>query len=110
MKSRRVLFELSRSQLFQCIYLTGGASQIPGLAPRLQRDLTSLLPFQEPFQIVTPYSRTPTLEPWRGLAAWSKTDEARQASVSREEWQDKGGDYLKEHSWGNWADQGHEDI
>jgi actin-related protein 5 len=62
------------------------------------------LPFQEKFQIVTPYPADPCLEPWKGMAVWSKTDEARNASVTRADWMEKGGEYIKEHSWGNWSD------
>jgi actin-related protein 5 len=91
----------------QCIYVTGGSSLIPGFKDRLHKELTALLPFREPFQIVTPYPADTRLEPWKGMAAWSRTAEAKKAAVTRAEWSEKGGDYLKEHSWGNWSDERH---
>lgn len=88
----------------QCIYVTGGASQIPGLIPRLQSELVSLLPFKDPLRIVTDYPASPELAAWRGMAAWSTTEEARRAAVTRQEWLEYGPGYLKEHRWSNRAD------
>lgn len=89
----------------QGIYVTGGSSVLPNLTRRLERELTTLLPFQEPLKIVTDWPGTTGISAWKGMAQWSRTTEAKAAAVTRAEWQEMGGGYLKEHRWGNWADE-----
>jgi actin-related protein 5 len=89
----------------QGVYVTGGSSVLPNLAERLQRELTALLPFQEPLNIVTDWPGESTTSAWKGMASWSRTAEAKAAAVTRAEWHEMGPGYLKEHRWGNWADE-----
>jgi actin-related protein 5 len=87
----------------QCIYVTGGCAVIPGLVPRMRNTLTPLLPFKAPLKIVTCVDGDPRLDAWRGMAAWSTSQEAKSARVTRAEYEEYGGEWLKEHRWGNLA-------
>jgi len=78
---------------------------IPNLPQRLERELTALLPFQEPLKIVTDWPGTSQTSAWKGMAQWSRTAEAKAAAVTRAEWHEMGAGYLKEHRWSNWADE-----
>lgn len=82
--------------------MTGGSSSIENLIPRLRNSLTPLLPFRAPLKIVSSLDGgDPQLEAWKGMAEWSITDEAKQAAVTRAEYEEKGMEWLKEHAWGN---------
>ncbi|KAJ9095021.1 hypothetical protein QFC21_005814 [Naganishia friedmannii] len=103
----------------QCIYVTGGCSLIPNIKARLERDLTSVLPFRAPLNVITDNSiptdwpiaaewpTDPRLSAWQGMAHWARTEESQNAKVSRAEWEECGGSWLKEHRWSNWWDEGH---
>lgn len=88
--------------MIQCIFVTGGASVIPNFIPRLRNALTPVLPFRAPLKIVSSLDGgDPKLEVWKGMAEWSVTEEAKQARVTREEYMERGGEWIKEHAWGN---------
>ncbi|WVQ93832.1 hypothetical protein IAU59_000910 [Kwoniella sp. CBS 9459] len=94
--------EEERRRLMQCIFLTGGAANIPNLIPRMRNTLTPMLPFRAPLKVVTSLDGgDPRLEAWRGMAEWSRTEEAKSARVTRAEYDEFGGEWLKEHRWGN---------
>ncbi|KAK8845440.1 hypothetical protein IAR55_006153 [Kwoniella newhampshirensis] len=94
--------EEERKRLMQCIFVTGGAANIPNLIPKLRSVLTPILPFRAPLKIVSSLDGgDPRLEAWRGMAEWSVTEEAKGARVTRQEYDEFGGEWLKEHSWGN---------
>jgi len=43
----------------------------------------------------------PVLDAWKGAAQWARTEEAEQFWVTRAEYEECGGDYLKEHTASN---------
>ncbi|CDZ96567.1 Actin-related protein-Arp5p [Phaffia rhodozyma] len=114
----------TRKRMQQSIIVTGSSASIPGLIPRLKTSLNPILPYGTPFDVRTSLLRTyPTvsvsqgvkkigelkkesediaLDAWKGMAAWSGTDEFEKSLVTRAEYEEFGGEYIKEHSWGNW--------
>ena len=75
---------------------------MPNLNTRMRNTLTPVLPFQAPLQILPASGREiMRLEAWKGMATWSQSDEARHARVTRQEYEEFGGEWLKEHAWGN---------
>lgn len=96
-----LFFSLKKTQ---CIFVTGGSSVIPGLSRRLEREMIALLPFKQEVNIITSWPENPQTEPYKGMRRWAGTEEFKQAAVSRAEWEEMGGDYIKEHRWSNWAD------
>ena len=75
------------------VFLTGGNTLFEGFDERLRAGLTALLPAGAP--LVTRRARDAVLDAWRGAAGWARTPDARRAMVSREEYLEKGGEYLK---------------
>ncbi|KAL2120578.1 hypothetical protein VTJ04DRAFT_4605 [Mycothermus thermophilus] len=81
------------------IFLTGGNTLFPNFDERIRIGLTPLLPAGAP--LVIRRAQDAILDAWKGAAAWANTEEAKRARVTREEWLEKGGDYIKEHDLGN---------
>ncbi len=68
----------------------------------MRNTLTPVLPFRAPLKIVSSLDGgDPRLEAWKGMAAWASTPAAKQARVTRAEYEEYGAEWLKEHQWGN---------
>ncbi|GAA5878506.1 hypothetical protein JCM8547_008434 [Rhodosporidiobolus lusitaniae] len=93
--------EDERRRLTQNIFVTGQNTLLPGFDSRLLASLTPNLPVGHPLRIVRSFESDPSLDAWRGLAKWSTSLTARQAFISRAEYDEKGADYFKDHGWGN---------
>ncbi|KAK4155779.1 actin-like protein arp5 [Chaetomidium leptoderma] len=89
----------STDDFLRDVFLTGGNSLFQNFDERLRTGLTSLLPAGSP--LVIRRAQDAVLDAWRGAAGWAGTGEARRARVTREEWLEKGGEYIKEHDLGN---------
>jgi actin-related protein 5 len=88
------------SALASDIFLTGGVSRIPGLKERLIKDVTSFRPFQSVIKVRI--SNSPSLNAWfgaRDLA--SDYNSLKSYLVTKAEYSEKGGEYLKEHEASN---------
>jgi actin-related protein 5 len=80
------------------IFLTGGNTMFEGFDERLRRELRAVLPWD-----VQPGSRRakdPIMDAWRGAAGWVKGDVGgsdgwKMARVTRDEYLEKGADYMK---------------
>ncbi|AEO66930.1 931372c0-f32a-4f2f-8f07-e9b7afdc2dd6 [Thermothielavioides terrestris] len=81
------------------VFLTGGVTLFQNFDERLRQGLTALLPAGAPLAIRR--AQDPVLDAWRGAAGWACTDEAKKAWITREEYLEKGGEYIKEHDLGN---------
>ena len=79
--------------------MTGGYSQIAQFDERLRREMTSVLPVGSPVSIKR--AQHPQLDAWRGLAKFASSSEGKAAMITRAEYLEKGGEYLKEHSLSN---------
>ena len=75
------------------VFLTGGNTLFQNFDERLRAGLAPLLPAGAP--LVIRRAGDAMLDAWRGAAEWAGTDEARRARVTREEWLEKGGEYIK---------------
>ncbi|KAG9291727.1 hypothetical protein G9A89_012012 [Geosiphon pyriformis] len=91
--------EHDRNQLVQAVFLTGGHTQTPGLSKRFEISLRATLSDASSLRIIQ--ARDPILDAWRGAALWANTDEFHQYVVSKQEYQEMGGEYIKEHRFGN---------
>ncbi|KAF9430369.1 Nuclear actin-protein involved in chromatin remodeling [Podila epigama] len=92
----------ARQRLVKNIHLTGGMSQIPGLVERLDFSLQSILPATTQKAYHVQRARDCLLDGWRGAAMIGR-DTARlgKISVTRQEYDEYGGSYIKEHGLGN---------
>eukprot|EP00066_Takifugu_rubripes_P009444 XP_003976394.1 PREDICTED: actin-related protein 5 [Takifugu rubripes] len=87
------------------VFLTGGNMQYPGMKERVEKELLAMRPFQSHFK-VTLASR-PALDAWFGARDWAletlppREGAAAQGWISRQEYEEKGGEYLSEHRASN---------
>ncbi|CAB4384302.1 unnamed protein product [Rhizophagus irregularis] len=86
-------------KMIKSVFVTGGHTQTPGLLPRLETSLRSILPSDASLRII--HASDPVIDAWRGAALWARTEDFYKYAVTRQEYQEYGGEYLKEHRFGN---------
>ncbi|KAF0483262.1 actin-like ATPase domain-containing protein [Gigaspora margarita] len=89
----------AKKKMIQSIFVTGGHTQTPGLLKRLEISLGSILPAGSPLQII--HAKDPVLDAWHGAALWARSSEFQNYYVTVEEYNECGGEYIKEHRFGN---------
>ena len=87
------------SRVSKDIFLTGGYSMFQGFEERLHSELRAVLPADLPLAVRR--AKDPVLDAWRGAARWAATKESRNSFVTKAEWAEKGGEYIREHNLGN---------
>lgn len=88
-----------RDDMLKDIFLTGGYTMFQGFEERLRNELRSVLPADAVLGVRK--AKDPCLDAWKGAAAWAGQTSSRQSFITREEYLEKGGEYLKEHGLGN---------
>ncbi|KAG0262784.1 Nuclear actin-protein involved in chromatin remodeling [Mortierella polycephala] len=93
----------ARQRLVQNILVTGGMAQIPGLIDRLDHSMRAILPFSPGKKLYeVRRAQDCLLDAWRGAAMISRDSERmHKISVTKREYEEYGGAYLKEHGLGN---------
>ncbi|XP_051789233.1 actin-related protein 5 [Erpetoichthys calabaricus] len=82
------------------ILLTGGNVSYPGIRERLEKELLAIRPFQSQFQVHL--ASNPILDGWYGARNWALQYKDQDTGwISRTEYEEKGGEYLKEHGASN---------
>ncbi|KAK4570452.1 Nuclear actin-protein involved in chromatin remodeling [Recurvomyces mirabilis] len=89
----------ARDAMLKDVFVTGGYALFRGFEERLRRELEAVLPYEAQMRVRT--ARDPVLDAWRGAAGWAGRAESRREFVTRQEWMEKGGEYLREHNLGN---------
>ncbi|XP_068688119.1 actin-related protein 5-like [Montipora foliosa] len=86
-----------QTALVQNVFVTGGNTKFPNFQVRLERELLAIRPFQSTFKVIT--AANPALDAWFGARKWARalSTNLKSVSVTREEYDEKGGEYLKEH-------------
>ncbi|KAL8661944.1 MAG: hypothetical protein Q9202_005145 [Teloschistes flavicans] len=88
-----------RERALKNIFLTGGNTMFRGFEERLKTELRGVLPMEIPISLQK--ASDPVLDAWRGAAQWAAGDESKGGFVTREEYLEKGPEYMKEHNLGN---------
>lgn len=88
-----------RDSVFRDIFLTGGNTLFQGFEERLASELRAVLPAEQ--ELVVRRADDAILDAWRGAAKWAGKKENRTNFITRAEFMEKGGDYIKEHDAGN---------
>ncbi|KAK4181832.1 putative actin-related protein 5 [Triangularia setosa] len=91
--------ETYRDEFLRDIFLTGGNTLFENFDERLRRGLMGLLPAGADLRVRR--AGDAVLDAWRGAAGWAGTNECRRARVTKAEYEEKGGEYIKEHDLGN---------
>ncbi|XP_034445404.1 actin-related protein 5 [Hippoglossus hippoglossus] len=85
------------------VFLTGGNMQYPGMKERVERELLAMRPFQSQFKVTM--ASQPALGAWYGARDWALEHPpgagAAEGWISRQEYEEKGGEYLSEHCASN---------
>lgn len=88
-----------QNRLVANVFLTGGPATFPGLLDRLKRELQEIRPFQSKFQVNI--AKNSKLDSWYGARDFGLSGSLPEYLVSRAEYLEKGGEYLKEHTASN---------
>lgn len=82
-----------RERVLKNIFLTGGNTMFKGFEERLKTELRGVLPMEIPIDVQK--ASNPVLDAWRGAAQWAAGDESKGGFVTREEYLEKGPEYMK---------------
>ena len=82
-----------RNSILQDIFVTGGYTLFSGFEERLRKELRAVLPIEATMRLRQ--AGNPLLDPWRGAAQWSKEPDFRQNLLTRDEYHEKGLEYMK---------------
>ena len=96
---QRLSGHAARDAILKDVFVTGGYSMFQNFEERLRSELRAVLPAD--VQLGVRRAKDPILDAWKGAAAWAKTKDSRKSFVSKEEWAEKGDDYIREHNLGN---------
>lgn len=99
--TQRIPETSQRQAILRDVFLTGGNTLFAGFDTRLRTDLTALLP--SGVKLGVRRAKDPVLDAWRGAARWAGGEGVKKGWVTRREYEEKGSEYLKEHSLGNAA-------
>ncbi|XP_061841543.1 actin-related protein 5 [Nerophis lumbriciformis] len=84
------------------VFLTGGNMQYPGMKERMERELLAIRPFQSHFKVTM--ATRPALDAWLGARDWALEHPpggGGEGWTSRQDYEEKGGEYLSEHCASN---------
>ncbi|KAH8173148.1 actin domain-containing protein [Sarocladium implicatum] len=88
-----------RNDFLRDIFLTGGNTLFSHFDDRVRDGLRALLPADA--DLVVRRATDPVLDAWKGAAGWAGSAAWKEAKITREEYQEKGAEYIKEHDMGN---------
>ena len=83
----------NRDDFLRDIFLTGGNTLFNHFDDRLRDGLRALLPADA--DLVVRRASDPVLDAWKGAAGWVGSAAWKEAKVTREEYQEKGAEYIK---------------
>ncbi|KAJ5833930.1 chromatin remodeling complex subunit (Arp5) [Penicillium riverlandense] len=88
-----------RSRLLRDVFLTGGNTLFTGFDERFRNEVRAYLPIDSELRVRK--ASDPILDAWRGAAQWAAGVDLGQSSVTRQDYLEKGSEYIKEHDLGN---------
>lgn len=91
--NQRLSSATDQTNVLKDIFLTGGNTMFQGFDERLVKELKGMLPVNT--VVGSRRAADPLLDTWKGAAAWAREPQFFKHSISREEYQEKGSDYLK---------------
>lgn len=88
------------TKVLQNVFVTGSPSQFPELLPKLQGAIRPILPPEMRLEIRQ--AADPSLDAWKGMAAFANQGQLAQVSITRQEYEEWGGERIKRWWGGNW--------
>ncbi|KAH6895392.1 actin-related protein, ARP5 class [Thelonectria olida] len=89
----------NRDDFLRDVFLTGGNTIFENFDLRVCEGLQALLPADSPLKVRR--AEDALLDAWKGAAGWAGSSAWKMARISKEEYQEKGPEYIKEHDMGN---------
>lgn len=83
----------NRDDFLRDVFLTGGNTLFNHFDDRLREGLRALLPAEA--ELVVRRAMDPTLDAWKGAAGWVGSPAWKEAQITREDYQEKGAEYIK---------------
>ncbi|KAJ5985599.1 hypothetical protein N7499_008113 [Penicillium canescens] len=88
-----------QSRLLKDVFLTGGNTLFTGFDERFRKEFRGFLPIDATLNVRK--ATDPVFDAWKGAAQWASGGDLGRSSVTRQEYMEKGSEYLKEHDLGN---------
>ncbi|GAB0131552.1 hypothetical protein EsDP_00000018 [Epichloe bromicola] len=88
-----------RDAFLRDVFLTGGNTLFQNFDERVRDGLRALLPAGSPLHVRR--AQDALLDAWKGAAGWAGSPAWKAARITRQEYQEKGPEYIKEHDMGN---------
>ena len=82
-----------RMNILKDVFLCGGNTLFKGFSERLSKELRAVLPVEASISVRK--ASDPLLDAWKGAAQWSKEFTFQRNLVTREDFLEKGSDYMK---------------
>lgn len=82
-----------RSRLLRDVFLTGGNTLFTGFDERFRNEVRAYLPIDGELRVRK--ASDPILDAWRGAAQWAAGPDLGQSSVTRQDYLEKGSEYIK---------------
>lgn len=82
-----------RNRLLKDVFLTGGNTLFQGFEDRFRTELRGVLPTDA--ELFVRRAADPVMDAWKGAAQWASGGDLGRASVSRQEYMEKGSEYIK---------------
>eukprot|EP00743_Colponemidia_sp_Colp-15_P006772 GILK01007303.1.p1 GENE.GILK01007303.1~~GILK01007303.1.p1 ORF type:complete len:715 (-),score=150.25 GILK01007303.1:179-2323(-) len=79
----------------QRVFITGGNTMYPHFRDRVAVELKAIRPFGTTFNVVQAYD--PGLDAWKGANMFASSNQFPTYGITKAEYEEKGGEYLKEH-------------
>ncbi|KAJ5583180.1 hypothetical protein N7535_001800 [Penicillium sp. DV-2018c] len=97
--NQRYVDPADQSRLLKDVFLTGGNTLFTGFDERFRQEVRGFLPMDAVLNVRK--ASDPVFDAWKGAAQWASGDDFARSSVTRQEYLEKGSEYLKEHDLGN---------
>lgn len=88
-----------QSLLLKDVFLTGGNTLFTGFDERFRKEVRGFLPIDARLNVRK--ASDPIFDAWKGAAQWASGGDLGRSSVTRQEYLEKGSEYIKEHELGN---------
>lgn len=82
-----------RTRLLKDVFLTGGNTLFQGFEERFRKELRGVLSVDAALNVRQ--AADPVLDAWKGAAQWASSGDFGRSSVSRQEYMEKGSEYIK---------------
>jgi len=84
------------ASMLKNVFITGGNAMYPNFKERLLRDIQPIIPVDTKLSVLM--ANNPILDAWHGASKWANnTEQFQRASVTKLDYEEKGGEFLKEY-------------